>query len=133
MPKNPTALVNGRYLVGDVAEAVDFYTSHLGTSTSPWPKAIWQPRSTASSRWGGPARQHRRRRDRAGRPRRRRVLPHARLTSVKIGPCRCARQQTTQRFIPDGRLGGMPGVSRMCPSDPPSEARSWRITYWRLG
>ena len=30
MPENPTDLVNVRYLVGDVAEAVDFYTSHLG-------------------------------------------------------------------------------------------------------
>lgn len=37
MPENPTDLVNVRYLVGVVAEAVDFYTSHLGfTRTLSW-------------------------------------------------------------------------------------------------
>lgn len=30
MPENPTDLVSVRYLVDDVAEAIDFYTSHLG-------------------------------------------------------------------------------------------------------
>lgn len=30
MPENPTDLVDVRYLVADVAEAVHFYTSHLG-------------------------------------------------------------------------------------------------------